>query len=186
MQYFTNIYDVYFDTSKPIERDRDHILIDNLSRIPIQFIREQCGRDDEREIGDLVSNIERKVDVEQNIKRLQEYIKKEDSFSRKLAARLDEAIDVARKRCEWNYKTAIPIFYHEINGLSLLLPLSLLGDHQSADVALVLEKVESGNYQGQTILTLPMAYLDARLICRPNSEWLRADVVNLQEDNQEE
>lgn len=186
VQYFTNIYDVYFDTSKPIERDRDHILIDNLSRIPIQFIREQCGRDDEREIGDLVSDIERKVDVEQNIKRLQEYIKKEDSFSRKLAARLDEAIDVARKRCEWNYKTAIPIFYHEINGLSLLLPLSLLGDHQSADVALVLEKVESGNYQGQTILTLPMAYLDARLICRPNSEWLRADVVNSQEDNQEE
>lgn len=30
----------------------------------------------------------------------------------------------------------------------------------------------SGDYLGQTILTLPMAYIDARLLCRPGSEWL--------------
>ena len=61
------------------------------------------------------------------------------------------------------------------NGISLLLPLCLSDDEQAADVALVVEKQESGNYQGQTILTLQMAYLDARLICRPNSEWLDPD-----------
>ena len=63
--------------------------------------------------------------------------------------------------------------------------LCLSDDEQSADVALVVEKQESGNYQGQTILTLQMAYLDARLICRPNSEWLDPDRVIEENENED-
>ena len=44
-------------------------------------------------------------------------------------------------------------------------------------MALVVERLANGNYQGQTILTLQMAYLDARQICRPNSEWLTVDNI---------
>lgn len=75
--------------------------------------------------------------------------------------------------CKWNYKTAIPIYYPRNNSISLLLPLKLrTGSNRAADVALVVERLVNGNYQGQTILTLSMAYQDARQICRPNSEWL--------------
>ena len=43
---------------------------------------------------------------------------------------------------------------------------------ERVDNVLVVELTESGNYQGQTILTPKQAYLDARLVCRPDSDWL--------------
>ena len=52
-----------------------------------------------------------------------------------------------------------------------MLPLGLT-DEETPDVALVVELTHSGNYQGQTILTLPQAYIDARLMCRLSSDWL--------------
>lgn len=47
--------------------------------------------------------------------------------------------------------------------MSLMLPLCLL-DEEKPDIALVVEQTASGNYQGQTILTLSQAYVDARLL----------------------
>lgn len=67
--------------------------------------------------------------------------------------------------------------------MSLMLPLCLEDDGR-ADAALVVELTRSGVYQGQTILTLQQAYLDARLVCRPNSEWLQT--TNISSDEHEE
>ena len=78
---------------------------------------------------------------------------------------------MARKRVRWNFKTAIPSYYPRANAMSLLLPLCLTDDDQ-VDAALVVQLVESGNYQGQTVLTMEQAYMNARLICRPDSDWL--------------
>ena len=36
--------------------------------------------------------------------------------------------------------------------------------------------MESGAYIGQTILTMKMAYNNARLICRPDSDWLNTSL----------
>ena len=59
--------------------------------------------------------------------------------------------------------------------MSLLLPLDLTDDERP-DVALVVELVESGAYLGQTILTMNMAYNNARLISRPDSDWLNTSI----------
>ena len=59
--------------------------------------------------------------------------------------------------------------------MSLLLPLDLTDD-EKPDVALVVELVESGAYLGQTILTMNMAYNNARLISRPDSDWLNTSI----------
>ena len=57
-------------------------------------------------------------------------------------------------------------------------------DSADADVALVVEKLkDTGNYQGQTILTMKMAYQDARLVFRPNSEWLTLKNVEQSTDD---
>ena len=46
------------------------------------------------------------------------------------------------------------------------------------DLALVVTKNSSGNfYQGHTCLTLEMAYNNARLIAKPDSNWLRFKLV---------
>ena len=44
-------------------------------------------------------------------------------------------------------------------------------------MALVAERQKNGVYLGRTVLTMSMAYIDARLLCRPSSEWLDTEVI---------
>lgn len=82
---------------------------------------------------------------------------------------LNGTIEDAKKRVKRNYKTAIPQYY---NGrLQLLLPLCLQ-TKANADLALVIEK-ENGVYRASTCLTLDMAINNARLIAKPDDEWLK-------------
>ena len=47
-------------------------------------------------------------------------------------------------------------------------------DPHKPDLALVAERVDAQKcYVVRTILTMDMAYKDARLICRPDSDWLK-------------
>lgn len=78
---------------------------------------------------------------------------------------------MAEKRIRWNFKTAIPQYYPRFNLMSLLLPVALIND-EVVDIALVVTKNPSGSYLGRTILPLDWAYMNARLVCRPDSDWL--------------
>ena len=96
---------------------------------------------------------------------------------RMMKSRLDAAVELALKRVRWNFKTAIPVYFPTRNQMNMLLPLALVSDEE-IDIALVVEKTESGNYLGHTILPLDWAYNNARLVCRPNSDWLSPDLIN--------
>ena len=103
-----------------------------------------------------------------------------NQFSCVNGARFKNALDIALSRVAWNYKTAIPVYYVTDHKLSLLLPLAL-EKKGVIDVALVCEhKLDEAsgvnNYVGRTIFTLQMAYNNARLITRPDSDWLMADM----------
>jgi len=80
---------------------------------------------------------------------------------------LGGALEAAEKRIRRNYKTAVPMF--NINKLQLLLPLCSGGN--KAFGALVVDR-EAEVYIGSTVLDLDMAYNNARLIARPDREWL--------------
>ena len=56
------------------------------------------------------------------------------------------------------------------DGFELLLPLRL-SSARPADLALVIDRLDRC-YKGCTILTVPMAYRNAWLITRPESDWL--------------
>lgn len=71
-------------------------------------------------------------------------------------------------RARRNYKTAIPMFHR--GQTQLLLPLSLDGSGQ-AQLALVIKRVNN-EYIGETVLTLPQALGNARLLARPDRDWL--------------
>ena len=83
----------------------------------------------------------------------------------------DGAVKRATYMIEANYKTAVPQYY---NGkIQLLVPICLVSEN-NPDLALVVSKNEAGNqYLGHTCLTLDMAYNNARLIARPDSNWLK-------------
>lgn len=97
-----------------------------------------------------------------------------------LKMHIDRAIDLARKRTRWNFKTAIPHYFPTLKRLELLLPLCLLDD-ATVDVALAVQRTEAG-YIGNTILPLDWAYKSARLVCRPDSDWLAPTEIDAGED----
>ena len=79
------------------------------------------------------------------------------------------AVEGAKKRLQRNYKTAVPQFHR--GEVQLLLPLSLDGSGQ-AQLALVARRA-GHEYVGETVLTLSMAVKNARLLSRPDREWLK-------------
>lgn len=181
--YFEKLDDIFFDTDKKVTVDMPHILLDNLDRLPLEFIekefRAELSTDKMAEIESLFHDIRTGQHGEKckALSTLREYIECNKAIRKRLESQFTHALNIAITRCKWNYKTAIPIFYHISNKLSLLLPIHLSGDEKAPDVSLVVEKVNEANYQGQTILTMEMAYKDARLICRPESYWLRTEAL---------
>jgi hypothetical protein len=98
---------------------------------------------------------------------------------------LEEAVKLSLKRVRWNFKTAIPMWYPTNNQMSLLLPLAIVNEDH-VDNALVVEKTQSGNYIGHTVLPLDLAYTDARLVCRPDSDWLIPQAIYISDEASQE
>ena len=86
---------------------------------------------------------------------------------------LDAAINMTLRRVRRNHKLVIPHWYPKLGeaGAQFLMPLDLTGDGV-ADLALVVSAVGDRAYRGHTVLTLNMAYTNARLVARPDSDWL--------------
>lgn len=104
---------------------------------------------------------------ERNIERLPQVLQENPALARHA---LEGAIQQLREKLKRNYKLAVPHWYED--KIQLLLPLSITDD-LAADVALVAEKDLGRNkYMVRTALTMDMAYLDARVICAPDRQWL--------------
>ncbi len=81
---------------------------------------------------------------------------------------INRALQLATKRARRNYKTAIPHFYD--NKIQFLLPLCMTSKID-ADLALVVNRDEN-SYVAHTVLTLDQAFNNARLLAKPDREWL--------------
>lgn len=85
---------------------------------------------------------------------------------------LIHALDLTIKRCQRNYRIAVPQYYLE--KITYLLPVDLDG-HK---MALAVEEINK-RYRANTIFTLDMAYKNARLLMKPEADWL--DIRNKNE-----
>ena len=81
------------------------------------------------------------------------------------------AVDEVKKRVKKNYLMAVPQFYD--GKIQLLLPLYLTSGSSDATLAMVAHRVTDRTYTARTCLTLKMAYNNARLIAKPQSDWLK-------------
>lgn len=88
-----------------------------------------------------------------------------------LRRQLHGAIEETRKKARSNYKIAVPQYYG--NQIQLLLPLHLTSGSPNPDLALVIHRLNDNTYTARTCLTLKMAYNNARLIVKPQSNWLK-------------
>jgi len=172
--YIKDVTDFLMDTNQPVYINFEHMILDNISRLPMKLLMDEVSSDDKarvileklakcqtpKEKSDLFNQLREVLDSPMNSKLL-----------RNLKKRLEDAKDLAIMRADWNYRTAVPSYFPTRDKMNILLPLDLTDDGM-ADVALVVERTDSGAYQGQTILTMEMAYNNARLICKPESDWL--------------
>jgi len=109
-------------------------------------------------------NLEHMLYSDENLNRLPASIRTISA----LAQTLEACAEQSMKRARYSPGIAVPQWYG--GRLQYLLPLFILND-QHADVALTLDE-RDGFYMANTALTLEMAYGNARLIARPEAEWL--------------
>jgi hypothetical protein len=108
--------------------------------------------------------------ISDNLDRFPVHLKTADGAE--LRRQLHGSIEDVAKKVRTNYKIAIPQYYS--GRIQLLLPLCLTIGSPNPDLALVVDKVIGQDiYSACTCLTLEMAYNNARLIVKPQSEWLK-------------
>lgn len=115
--------------------------------------------------------------VEENRDRFPDNHRNYDSVT--LVSKLYTACNKAKSIALRNYKYVIPQYRPEKNGgkIQFLMPIYLDGDFsKSADFVLVLDS-QSSYYVPETVLTLAMAYSNARLICKPDDFWLKPELI---------
>ncbi|MCQ5091975.1 DUF3825 domain-containing protein [Slackia exigua] len=185
--YLSRKEDLLFDLDRQIVCDIEHIVIDNIHRLPLEFLRDELASS--KECMAVLADIESAPDAEAEAEAydgLRTIISTKSRLFSRLSNSVNAAIDIARRQVRWNYKTAVPAYYPRTNNMNLLLPLNLTEDN-IPDVALVVELQKSGNYQGQTIITMVQAYRDARLVCRPYIDWLSpATIVDEMDDDDDD
>ena len=91
---------------------------------------------------------------------------------------LDAAKVTLEKKLKRNFKLALPFYYHNTetgeNKIQPLAPLYFPG--APVKLALVLNKIKSSAkeyYEGVTVLPVEWAYMNSRLIVKPDEEWAK-------------
>lgn len=83
---------------------------------------------------------------------------------------IEGSIKTAQERLRRNYKIAVPQYFITTGTIQLLIPLCLSNPY-TADLALVVEDYGT-IYRASTCLTLDQAINNARLLARPDRDWL--------------
>lgn len=180
VRYFSNISDISYIISEDKTPDEqipdlqpDHYFIDHPERLPHYFLVDGCRKN--IQIVDLlnkdISNYTEK-EKKEYWQTIGDEIASDPDVYDDLESAFRNAVRKAVMRVSWNYRTAIPVYFPSYNKMSILLPISF-SIKAEAEVALVVEYNSiSQKYTAPTILTLPIAYSNARLVCKPESDWL--------------
>ncbi len=164
---------IVFDSDLEVSISWEHCLYDNIERdrIPYEFF-EHLPRSFEFE--DF-----RRLPVPERVAYLRDLrlrIEANDRARDAVQAAYQFAVAKAKKRAAWNYRMAIPQYYPETRIVNILLPIQL-GRSDYIDAALVVERQGQGGYYAPTMITRQMAYENARIICKPDTDWLSIDQI---------
>lgn len=166
--YIRKYDDVMYDCNLPVDCNWEHILEDHIERIPNSLLKQVCSEFDIKEINQMNTQ-----ETEAYYDSLKGFLSSNPDRLSLLSHIMNMALERARLRVEWNYKTAIPVYYPTLDSVNLILPLALnMNEPEQISLALVMTKTPAGRYRGVTIFTLDMAYSNARLITKPSSDWL--------------
>lgn len=171
--YIKDTSELYFSKDNMIISNYEHILLDNITRIPLKFIFKYTIN---KKIKEIVKRIEKSnSNTDKLYYALTCEIKKDESTYSNLKFALEKAITLSIKEASENYHLSLASYYPTRDVISLLLPLKL---NEKIDCFLLIEKMSSSNYQCQTILTLKQAYTNSRLISSLDYAYLKASEID--------
>lgn len=168
--YWNDPAELVFDPKLQVQLNLDHIIRDNLNRFP----EELGGKVDKDGIPTDLTREEEEDEAPADGGA--EPISAEKPIPLPTRNALEGAMKHSIRLAQRSYRIAVPQFHY--GRIQLLLPL-YLRDSPKPDLALTLEK-HGGWYRAATVLYPDWAYMHARLLARPNSEWLggfREDVI---------
>lgn len=174
--YINSYDDVMYDYTLPVDVNWNHIVLENIARLPYALIEQICSGAFGIKDTENLSNEEK----EAYLSDLKMFLEKDPMRLSVISGIMNMAVERAKLRVEWNYKTAIPVYYPTDDKVHLILPLSLnMNEPEEISLALVMTKTPAHRYRAVTIFTLDMAYSNARLITKPSSDWLIAETINM-------
>lgn len=174
--YLHDLGDVAPERDRLAILDTDALLGRQLGRLPLAFLAE--GLESNPDASRLVAELGR-TDATRRGEALTELaraIKQDPGSYRRLGRDLEDACELALRRCRASYRVAAPAWDPATGEMRLLVPMALLDDAR-ADCALVLAPQPSGNYRGVAVMSLARAYACARVVSAEQPAWLAADVA---------
>lgn len=175
---YLNKEDFFFDPQQELHTDVKHIIYDNLDRFPLHTLSLAflpCP-----EAKQVLLNLSKSNNPnarEKNWNVLKKLASSNLMVYEYLRFALESAIEKAKRIVSYDYRFALPSFFPTRNAISLMLPLEF-DPNYGIEAVLLVEKTQSGNYQGQTILTLKQCYVNARLISPLENTFLDPDKIN--------
>lgn len=155
-------------------KETDKFFTTNFSSLPL--LADYCNN-----VNDLIydNNLELKPRKEHIIDDNFERFCDAGYFDKQLInALFDSAIISLEKKLKRNFKLALPFYYHNTETgerkIQLLAPLYFPG--APVRLALVLNKIQNNArnyYEGVTVLPVEWAYMNSRLIVKPDEEWAK-------------
>ena len=175
--YFDDPNVLYLPPDVEIHSDIPHILKDNLDRFPLNYLEKLSAPfEDIHKVILQIKKEKNDTKIERLYNTLSEKVQKSDLFLALIKTALEMAIRRGIRMIRYDNHLLLPTFFPTRNVFSLLLPLSFESDDK-VDAVLILEKTQSGNYQGQTILTLKQSYVNSRLIAPLEHSYLKAHEI---------
>ncbi len=175
--YITSPEQLIFDSNSDIHTDVRHIILDNIDRFPMEFLRNLVlPFKEEKQIIDQIDKEKSPYIKEKLFSKFEKCLEKNDTLFLLLKISLESSISKAIRMVNYDYRNALPSFFPTRNVMSLMLPLEFT-NKDTVEAVLLIEKTPSGNYQGQTILTLKQCYVNARLISPLENSFLNPQKI---------
>ena len=197
-QYFkdrsSTVWELDFNDSNQVTLpgyDDAHILIQRCERIPLDFYEVATRKsptlaailDSEDPVGEKCKNI--KEFFKPILDKKMEQSAEATAAYRTLSNALKDVIWTAVQKLSWNWRAVVPCYNPSLAEPCFLLPVSFGGQNEPdrAMIATVERTGDTPRYIIHTVIPLNWAYLNARLVCRPESEWLGTDFTSMDDDD---
>lgn len=174
-KYYNDTSEIIFDSNKTLLIDYEHILLDNISRLPLQFIYNHTKNKKILTILDELKKLP-KEKASKTYSYLSHLIELDKTLYKNLIFDFERNVTLSLKEADYDPHLLLLSYYPTKSVISFLLPIKLL-DQKHIECFLLLENMSSNNYQGQTILTLKQGYTNARLISPLNNTYLNPQSI---------